>query len=196
MRKLPFRTFDYPGEVHPGLRAYPFLAQVSCHPRCCGVAWHCLLLCPACLPVMQSPARARAAYQCSGSAVSLGCRRKPGCDIPPDVALCLPLQVCRHWKSVLEGPTALQALWGELVVDFGHELITGGGGRCWWGMHQGADLHRRCSTAGSAACPPALPACLQGCTCRWPGRMCGPLTRSSARPLPLCACAATASSTL
>lgn len=24
---LPFRTFEYPGEVHPGLRAYPFLAQ-------------------------------------------------------------------------------------------------------------------------------------------------------------------------
>ncbi len=27
-RRLPFRTFDYPGEVHPGLRSYPFLAQV------------------------------------------------------------------------------------------------------------------------------------------------------------------------
>jgi hypothetical protein len=28
---LPFRTFEYPGEVHPGLRAYPFLAQVCRH---------------------------------------------------------------------------------------------------------------------------------------------------------------------
>ena len=27
-RRLPFRTFDFPGETHPGLRAYPFLAQV------------------------------------------------------------------------------------------------------------------------------------------------------------------------
>ena len=26
-RPLPFRTFEYPGEEHPGLRAYPFLAQ-------------------------------------------------------------------------------------------------------------------------------------------------------------------------
>ncbi|KAL4445740.1 hypothetical protein ABPG77_008939 [Micractinium sp. CCAP 211/92] len=59
-RRLPFRTFESPGEVHPGLRAYPFLAQV-----------------------------------------------------------------CRHWKRVLESPAALQALWGELCIDFGHELITG-----------------------------------------------------------------------
>lgn len=58
-RKLPFRTFEFPGEVHPGLRAYPFLAQV-----------------------------------------------------------------CRHWKQVLESPAALQALWGELCVDFGHEVVT------------------------------------------------------------------------
>ncbi|GAB4823973.1 hypothetical protein N2152v2_011019 [Parachlorella kessleri] len=27
-RRLPFRTFDSPGEQHPGLRAYPFLGQV------------------------------------------------------------------------------------------------------------------------------------------------------------------------
>ncbi|KAL4425880.1 hypothetical protein ABPG75_009896 [Micractinium tetrahymenae] len=59
-RRLPFRTFEFPGEVHPGLRAYPFLAQV-----------------------------------------------------------------CRHWKRLLESPAARQALWGELCIDFGHELITG-----------------------------------------------------------------------
>lgn len=28
-------------------------------------------------------------------------------------------QVCRHWKRVLESPAALQALWGELCIDFG-----------------------------------------------------------------------------
>ncbi|KAI7842300.1 hypothetical protein COHA_003941 [Chlorella ohadii] len=28
---LPFRTFEFPGECHPGLRAYPFLAQVCRH---------------------------------------------------------------------------------------------------------------------------------------------------------------------
>ncbi|EFN57680.1 expressed protein, partial [Chlorella variabilis] len=32
-RKLPFKTFDSPGEVHPGLRSYPFLAQVCRHWR-------------------------------------------------------------------------------------------------------------------------------------------------------------------
>jgi hypothetical protein len=32
--------------------------------------------------------------------------------------------VCRHWKAALECPAALQ-LWQELVVDFGHELVTG-----------------------------------------------------------------------
>jgi hypothetical protein len=59
-RPLPFKTFQFPGEVHPGLRSYPFLGQV-----------------------------------------------------------------CRRWRQVMDGPAMLQ-LWSELVVDFGHELITGG----------------------------------------------------------------------
>jgi hypothetical protein len=58
VRKLPFRTFDYPGEVHPGLRAYPFLAQVCCHPRCCG----CGLALPAAVPCLP----ARHAEPCTG----------------------------------------------------------------------------------------------------------------------------------
>ncbi len=33
-------------------------------------------------------------------------------------------QVCRRWKGVLENPAARDVLWRELVVDFGHELIT------------------------------------------------------------------------
>lgn len=28
-RKQPFKTWESPGEPHPGLRAYPFLAQAS-----------------------------------------------------------------------------------------------------------------------------------------------------------------------
>lgn len=32
-RPLPFRTFEHPGLVHPGLRAYPFLAQVGAGRR-------------------------------------------------------------------------------------------------------------------------------------------------------------------
>ena len=34
------------------------------------------------------------------------------------------LQVCRRWKEVLEAPEARPFLWREVVVDFGHELIT------------------------------------------------------------------------
>ncbi|KAK9820853.1 hypothetical protein WJX81_004021 [Elliptochloris bilobata] len=33
-------------------------------------------------------------------------------------------QVCRRWKTVLDNPAARDVLWRELVVDFGHELIT------------------------------------------------------------------------
>jgi hypothetical protein len=151
VRKLPFRTFDYPGEVHPGLRAYPFLAQVCRHPRCCGCGG---LILPAGVPFMHSLAWACAAQDCT----EIYC---PVMIPSSDFAPCLPLQVCRYWKTVLEGPAALQALWGELVVDFGHELITGGGGGgCCWSRsvravavpclgskcaeHKGAALPRRC----------------------------------------------------
>lgn len=33
-------------------------------------------------------------------------------------------QVCRRWKALLDSPSGRQALWGSLVVDFGHELVT------------------------------------------------------------------------
>ena len=33
-------------------------------------------------------------------------------------------QVCRRWKDVLDAPEARPFLWREVVVDFGHELIT------------------------------------------------------------------------
>ena len=140
-RPLPFRTFEYPGELHPGLRAYPFLAQV-----------------------------------------------------------------CRHWKDVLETKEALQTLWGELIVDFGHELITGGWrggrrgrrrGRCSGDATQA--MSRRCHTAASPATialNPSPPCAAQAYTCRCGGATCGRLTTSSAPHSPRCGCAATGWSTL
>ena len=34
------------------------------------------------------------------------------------------MQVCKRWRKVLAQPAAQQQLWEEVVVDFGHELIT------------------------------------------------------------------------
>ena len=34
------------------------------------------------------------------------------------------LQVCKRWRDLLEEPATQQHLWQEIVVDFGHELIT------------------------------------------------------------------------
>eukprot|EP00798_Chlamydomonas_sp_ICE-L_P005104 gene5104-34904_t len=33
-------------------------------------------------------------------------------------------QVCRKWKNLLATPIAQKQLWGRVVVDFGHELVT------------------------------------------------------------------------
>jgi hypothetical protein len=33
-------------------------------------------------------------------------------------------QVCRRWKQVLMDPRARGELWREVIIDFGHELIT------------------------------------------------------------------------
>ena len=33
-------------------------------------------------------------------------------------------QVCRRWKQVLTDPRARGQLWKEVIIDFGHELIT------------------------------------------------------------------------
>ena len=33
-------------------------------------------------------------------------------------------QVCRRWKQVLTDPRARGELWREVIIDFGHELIT------------------------------------------------------------------------
>ena len=34
-------------------------------------------------------------------------------------------QVCRRWKQVLTDPRAARGeLWREVIIDFGHELIT------------------------------------------------------------------------
>lgn len=35
-----------------------------------------------------------------------------------------PLQVCQRWRALLRSKAALAVLWEELVLDFGHELIT------------------------------------------------------------------------
>ena len=53
---------------------------------------------------------------------------------PPPPPLPPLVKVCRHWRSVLDSPAALQALWEELTVDFGHELITG---RSWQSLCKG-----------------------------------------------------------
>lgn len=37
-------------------------------------------------------------------------------------AMCL--QVCRRWKQVLTNPATSNILWREVIIDFGHELIT------------------------------------------------------------------------
>lgn len=42
---LPFRTFEFMGKTHPGLRAYPFLAQVCRH-------WKAVLESPEALPTL------------------------------------------------------------------------------------------------------------------------------------------------
>lgn len=33
-------------------------------------------------------------------------------------------QVCKRWKSILGTPIAKRSLWSEVVIDFGHELVT------------------------------------------------------------------------
>jgi hypothetical protein len=33
-------------------------------------------------------------------------------------------QVCRRWRGALDSPSAQAGLWPEVVIDFGHELIT------------------------------------------------------------------------
>lgn len=122
-RKLPFKTFEHPGECHPGHRSYPFLAQV-----------------------------------------------------------------CRHWKAVLECPAALQ-LWRELVVDFGHELVTGES--CLAPARHPVQQAHRVAIVRDAAprCCVASPdsRCrrrFQACMCLWLGATCGRRTPSSGRPLP------------
>lgn len=38
---------------------------------------------------------------------------------------CLLLnQVCKHWKGIMERQEVCNQLWEEVIVDFGHELIT------------------------------------------------------------------------
>ena len=46
------------------------------------------------------------------------------CETPCDVAPpCCHVQVCKRWRSLLDSAPGRRALWGELVVDFGHELV-------------------------------------------------------------------------
>lgn len=52
-------------------------------------------------------------------------RLQPTCS-PPAASSprhCGP-QVCKRWRALLNSRAAVGALWGELVLDFGHELIT------------------------------------------------------------------------
>ncbi len=32
--------------------------------------------------------------------------------------------MCRRWRGLLQKETSQEMLWQELVIDFGHELIT------------------------------------------------------------------------
>ncbi len=41
---------------------------------------------------------------------------------PPEPGMCA--QVCRRWKQVLTNPLTSNELWREVIIDFGHELIT------------------------------------------------------------------------
>ncbi len=142
---MPF----YCAEPHPGLRAYPFLSQARPRARRAGRAdgapWlRCALAgASACLPVSvpgpgTGPARADVSLPWPGHGRALtGVLDRPGLKSACRVCRCglswrgasadsarTRAQVCRRWKGVLENPAARDVLWRELVVDFGHELIT------------------------------------------------------------------------
>ena len=81
-------------------------------------------------------------------------------------------QVCRRWKQVLTDPRARGELWREVIIDFGHELITAvrrGTPRIPLAVLSGLPLcscHRPCACLASRkrdsnCCRPAL------CTCWW-----------------------------
>ena len=115
-RLLPFRTIESPGEPHPGLRAYPFLGQVRGQQRqwaLPAVRWPCTVAAGTDRGMLlPTPHQGPLPY------LPLSCfvARSPA---PP-----WRVQVCRRWKALMDSPSARQALWCELVIDFGHELIT------------------------------------------------------------------------
>jgi len=95
--------------------------------------------CPSgCPPPAQVPARADVSLPWPGHGRALtGVLDRPGLKSACRVCRCgnswrgasadsarTRAQVCRRWKGVLENPAARDVLWRELVVDFGHELIT------------------------------------------------------------------------
>ncbi len=98
-RRLPFRTFESPGEVR-------FAGGASVVPPCNPPAP------PACERYLLAPGSPRQGAKMPNHLAPL--QVHPGLRAYPFLA-----QVCRHWKRVLESPAALQALWGELCIDFG-----------------------------------------------------------------------------
>ena len=129
---MPFRTLDCPGEPHPGLRAYPFLGQVDGGGLGDGAGWKGRLR-GAGGPAERAKEGGGVVRPRGGGGVGAAPPPARHRRSPPPVVLPTPpgpthppvhTQVCKRWQAVLQAPGAQAALWREVVVDFGHELIT------------------------------------------------------------------------
>lgn len=60
-------------------------------------------------------------------------------------AVCLP-QVCKRWQSILKNPGLGSELWREVIIDFGHELITAVHTPIAWSDRRPSDEEFRCAT--------------------------------------------------
>ena len=58
---------------------------------------------------------------------------------------CLP-QVCKRWQSILKNPGLGSELWREVIIDFGHELITAVHTPIAWSDRRPSDEEFRCAT--------------------------------------------------
>ena len=67
--------------------------------------------------------------------------------------------VCRRWKRILQHPASLQALFSEVCIDFGHEVITAVHTPIAWSDRRPSDDEFRDSFAVRAC---AVPGCADG----------------------------------
>ena len=61
---------------------------------------------------------------------------------------CTIMQVCKRWQSILKNPGLGSELWREVIIDFGHELITAVHTPIAWSDRRPSDEEFRCALAG------------------------------------------------